>query len=89
MLFFLGQTTLVCAWLPLEEWWYNTFYHTTTKMAPYETVYIQQPLVVTSYILGTSKVSPIDNLLKGREATLTDFKDNLHMDQNCMKQVVD
>ena len=26
-------------WLPLAEWWYNTNYHATTKMTPYEAVY--------------------------------------------------
>ena len=25
--------------LPLAEWWYNTNYHATTKMTPYEAVY--------------------------------------------------
>ena len=23
-------------WLPLIEWWYNTYYHTTTHMTPFE-----------------------------------------------------
>jgi hypothetical protein len=25
-------------WLPLAEWWYNTSYHTTTHMTPFEAV---------------------------------------------------
>jgi hypothetical protein len=50
-------------WLPLAEWSYNTSYHTTPKMTPYETVYGKQPPTVTSYILGTSKVQAIDKLL--------------------------
>jgi hypothetical protein len=65
--------------LPLVEWWYNNSYHTTTKMTPYEMVYVQQPLTVTSYLPGTSKVQAIDKLLQGRETTLMNLKDNLHM----------
>lgn len=26
-------------WLPLVEWWYNTSYHTTIQMTPYEALY--------------------------------------------------
>jgi hypothetical protein len=26
-------------WLPLAEWWYNTTYHTATRMTPFEVVY--------------------------------------------------
>jgi len=26
-------------WLPLVEWWYNTSYHTTTRMNPFDAVY--------------------------------------------------
>jgi hypothetical protein len=29
-------------WLPLVEWWYNTSYHTTTCMTPFEVVYGQE-----------------------------------------------
>eukprot|EP00253_Pinus_taeda_P036585 PITA_36585 len=37
-------------WLPLAKWWYNTNYHATTKMTPYEAVYGQIPPSPTSYI---------------------------------------
>jgi hypothetical protein len=26
-------------WLPIAKWWYNTSYHTTTHMTPFEAVY--------------------------------------------------
>jgi transposase InsO family protein len=43
-------------WLPLAEWWYNTSYHTTTRMTPFEVVYGHKPPSVISYLPGTSKV---------------------------------
>ena len=36
-------------WLPLAEWWYNTTYHTATRMTPFEAVYGQKPPSVLSY----------------------------------------
>jgi hypothetical protein len=73
-------------WLPLEEWWYNTSYHTTTKMTSYETMHGQQPPPVNSYLPGTSKFQAINKFAQGRAATLAALKDNLHMSQNNMKQ---
>jgi hypothetical protein len=55
-------------------------------MTPYEVVYGQKPLLVTSYLLGTSKVHVVDNTLHTREAILHTLKDNLVMAQNRMKQ---
>jgi hypothetical protein len=50
-------------WLPLTEWWYNTTYHTATRMTPFEAVYGQKPPSVLSYLPGTSKVQAIDQTL--------------------------
>jgi transposase InsO family protein len=43
-------------WFPLAEWWYNTSYHTTTHMTPFEEVYGKNPPSVLSYLPGVSKV---------------------------------
>jgi hypothetical protein len=42
---------------PLAEWWYNTSYHTTTHMTPFEAIYGQKPLSILSYMPSVSKCS--------------------------------
>jgi hypothetical protein len=76
-------------WLPLAEWWYNTSYHTTTRMTPFEAVYGQNPPSFLSYLLGASKVQAVDLTLTSREAILHTLKENLVMAQNHMKQQAD
>jgi hypothetical protein len=76
-------------WLPLVEWWYNTSYHTTTHMNPFEAVYGQNPPSVLSYLLSVSKVHEVDQTLTVREAIFRTLKDNLVMAQNLMKQQTD
>jgi hypothetical protein len=35
-------------WLPLTEWWYNTFYHIATRVTPFKAVYGKNlPLVLS------------------------------------------
>jgi len=50
-------------WLTLVEWWYNTSYHTSIKMTPYEALYGQNPHKVTSYILVSTNVQEVDTTL--------------------------
>ena len=76
-------------WLPLAEWWYNTNYHATTKMTPYEAVYGQLPPLPTSYLKECSKVQAVDQLLQCRTTMLAHLRENLHQAQNRMKQQVD
>jgi hypothetical protein len=76
-------------WLPLAEWWYNTSYHTTTRMTPFEAVYGQKPPSVLSYLPGVSKVQAVDQTLTVREAILRTLKENLVMAHNRMKQQAD
>ena len=66
-------------WLPLFEWWYNTSYHTATRMTRFEVVYGQKPPSILSYLLGTSKVQAIEQTLTVREDILHTLKENLIM----------
>ena len=72
-------------WLPLVEWWYNTNYHATTKMTPYEAVYGQLSPSPTSYLMGCSKVQAVDQLLQHHATMLSHLRENLHQAQNRMK----
>ena len=68
------------------EWWYNTTYHESTKMTPYEEVYGQQPPSIVSYIGGTSKLHAINSLIHNLNVTLCALKENLAITQNHMNQ---
>jgi hypothetical protein len=75
--------------LPLVEWWYNTSYHTATRMNPFESVYGQNPPFVLSYMPGVSKVQVVEKTLIVREDILHTLKENMVMDKNHMKQHAD
>eukprot|EP00253_Pinus_taeda_P005972 PITA_05972 len=73
----------------ITEWWYNTNYHATTKLTPYEAVYGQLPPSPTSYLKGCSKVQAVDQLLQHHATMLAHLRENLNQAQNRMKQKVD
>ena len=50
-------------WLPLAKWWYNTSYHTASKMTPYEAVYGQAPPVLLPYTPSSSPIQAVDTVL--------------------------
>ena len=53
-------------WLPLVEFWFNTNFHVSTKMTPFEALYRYPPPRVLDYIAGTTRVGVVDLLLKDR-----------------------
>lgn len=76
-------------WLPLAEFWYNTNYHTTLKMSPYEVLYGQKPPMHTPYLVGTSNVAAVDRCLAHRQQILKSVREQLLRAQNRMKQIAD
>jgi hypothetical protein len=66
-------------WLPLVEWWYNTSYHTTTRITHFEAEYGKNPPSFLSYLPGTSKVQVVYQTLTAQEAILRMIKHNLFM----------
>lgn len=43
-----------CMRLPVVEWWYNTYFYTSTQLTPYEVVYNQAPYTHVPYLAGDS-----------------------------------
>nr|GEX01391.1 retrovirus-related Pol polyprotein from transposon 297 family [Tanacetum cinerariifolium] len=46
-------------WVSLDEYWYNTNYHSSTHTTPFEIVYRQPPNLHLLYIAGTSSLEEV------------------------------
>ena len=75
--------------LPWPEFWYNTAYHSSTRMTPFQALYGRLPPTIPQYQVGNSPVNEVDQNLASRDALLQQLKDNLHAASNRMKQVAD
>ncbi|KAL8137676.1 hypothetical protein V2J09_003677 [Rumex salicifolius] len=72
-------------WLSLAEWWYNTNFHTTLRVTPFQALYgyLSPQLRVDASSISTTTVG---DWLQEREMALGQFKDNLLKAQAYMKQ---
>ncbi|KAA8538007.1 hypothetical protein F0562_027413 [Nyssa sinensis] len=80
------RPTVWTKWLPLAEWWYNTTYHVTTEVTPYEALYGQPPHSLKHYVPGDTPVAAADTMLRDRDAILKLLKEHLVQSQQRMKQ---
>ncbi|XP_040968577.1 uncharacterized protein [Gossypium hirsutum] len=55
-------------WLPLAEWWYNSSFHSSIQLTPYEALYGKIPPQHMPYLAGASLVAVVDRSLQAREA---------------------
>lgn len=76
-------------WLSLAEWWYNTTFHISTGLIPYEALYGQTPPNFIHYAPGGTAVAAAEKLLQDRETTLKLLKEHLINSQHRMKQIAD
>lgn len=76
-------------WLPMAEFWYNTNYHSSLKMTPFQALYGYQP---PTHSLGPyldSNNIEVKELLQQRQLITEHIKDNLKKAQERMKFYAD
>ncbi|GJW93030.1 ty3-gypsy retrotransposon protein [Tanacetum coccineum] len=71
--------------LPWAEYCYNSNYHSSIKMSPFQALYGRPPLHVIPYPLGSSKVATVDELLVERDRLLRQLKESLLMAKHKME----
>jgi hypothetical protein len=74
-------------WLPLAEWWYNTNYHSATKMTPYQVLYGVAPPLHIPYFPKDSAVESVDEYLSTKEEIIKRVREHLQAAQNRMTMV--
>lgn len=64
-------------WLATSEWWYNTSYHSSLNMTPFEALYHYPPPMIGEFVL-TNETCPAARLtLQEREHMVQQLKTNL------------
>ena len=76
-------------WLHLAEYWFNTNFHTSTKLTPFEALYGIPPPSLLDYIHGATQVAVVDQLLQNRQDLISLLKQNLLSTQARMKSQAD
>lgn len=76
-------------WLAWAEYWYNTSFHTSTRMTPFQVVYGRAPPPLLRYGVGASPVESVERQLMNRDAMLDLLKFHLLRAQQKMKNVAD
>lgn len=76
-------------YLPLAEWWYNTTFHSSIKLTPFEALYGYSPPKFAMSSAPRSVVELVNLLLGDRQPALSQLKANLTKAQNGMKQFAD
>ncbi|KAJ0810360.1 putative nucleotidyltransferase, Ribonuclease H [Helianthus annuus] len=75
--------------LPWAEFWYNTSYHHSTKMTPFEVLYGRPPPTITRYIRDSTGSPLLAAQLRERDDLLLHLKANLSKAQATMKTAAD
>ncbi|XP_047331390.1 uncharacterized protein LOC124934951 [Impatiens glandulifera] len=76
-------------WLALAEWWYNTSFHSSLKVTPYQALYGVAPIPLPMGNMVKTSVGAVEDFLKERVQMSQVMKDNLVVEQNRMKQYAD
>jgi hypothetical protein len=74
-------------WLSLAEWWYNTGYHTSLGMTPFQALYGYLPPQVTEVITPDSISDEAKGFMQRRQHSTQIIEDNLLKSQDIMKNM--
>ena len=59
--FLSNKKTQWVKWLPFVEWWYNTSFHSASKMTQFMALYGYHPPSITSSLRENSKVQAVED----------------------------
>ncbi|XP_026428964.1 uncharacterized protein LOC113324903 [Papaver somniferum] len=76
-------------WLALAEWWFNTNFHSSLKMSPFQALYGYVPPHLAFHIHSTTSVASVQEYLKKRDHMLQLLKEDLLRAQDRMKFYAD
>lgn len=76
-------------WLPVAQWWYNTTFHTSAQITPYEVMFNQPPPVQLPYLPGETRNELVERTLLRREAMIELLQFHLLRAQHRMKMLAD
>jgi transposase InsO family protein len=77
------------SWLSSAEWWYNTSYHTSLKMSPFQALYGFPPPQINEVVLPDDAEEEAVGILQRRQLANELIKDNLTKAQERMKKYAD
>jgi hypothetical protein len=69
-------------WLQLVEWWYNSTYHTSAKMTPFQALNGHEPPKWKEFTLINTKVQAVKNKLEEEQKIIQILKENLATTRN-------
>ncbi|XP_030479163.2 uncharacterized protein LOC115696402 [Cannabis sativa] len=75
--------------LPWAEYHYNTSYHSSIEMTPFQAVYGRTPPSIPTYTRGTTSIHAVEEDLLSRDDILKQLTTNLQAARNRMKQQAD
>jgi hypothetical protein len=83
------KPSLWVEWLPLAEYWFNSNYHTSTKLSPFEALYGYLPPRLIEFVPRLTRAAAVEDLLEHRQQVVGLLEHNLVVAQARMKQQVD
>lgn len=76
-------------WLPLAELWYNTSYHSSLKITPFEALYCYKPPQICEFSIPSPLSPEAQVTIDSREQMIKKLKENLLHTQSRIKHFAD